>query len=61
MAKASVKKEKTVAENDCCRRLRERQVDLIRKNYLSFPVIKSMPCPTCQRIVQIRVYERPTG
>jgi hypothetical protein len=59
MAKASLKKDKTVEERDCCRRVRERQMDSIRANYLSFPVIKSMPCPTCRQILQIRVYERP--
>jgi hypothetical protein len=59
MAKASVKKDKKVEEPECCRQLRERQMDLIRENYLSFPVIKSMPCPTCRRVVQIRAYERP--
>ncbi|HYC22528.1 MAG TPA: hypothetical protein VEI94_07490 [Candidatus Bathyarchaeia archaeon] len=59
MAKASLKKDKTVEERDCCRRVREQQMDSIRTNYLSFPVIKSMPCPTCHRILQIRVYERP--
>ncbi len=33
----------------------------IAATYLSFPVIKDIPCPTCLRIIPIRVYEKPTA
>lgn len=62
MAKPSTKHANDAqAESECCRRTRERQLDLIRELYLSFPVIRDMPCPTCNRILQIRVYQRPEG
>jgi hypothetical protein len=59
MAKASARKGKVVEQRDCCRRVLERQMDQIRENYASFPVIKNFPCPTCKKILELRVYERP--
>ena len=45
-----------VAENECCRRTRERWLERIRAYYTSFPVIKDVPCDTCRAILEIRVY-----
>jgi hypothetical protein len=30
----------------------------IAQNYLSFPVIKNIVCPTCKMVLPIRVYSR---
>ncbi|MEW6272590.1 MAG: hypothetical protein AB1689_25200 [Thermodesulfobacteriota bacterium] len=59
MAKASDRKGIRTEEYACCAAERKRQLDSIRKNYLTFPVIRSVPCPTCKMILKIRVYERP--
>jgi hypothetical protein len=60
MAKASDRKGIRTEEYPCCAEERARQMASIRQNYLSFPVIKSIPCPGCSKILQIRVYEPPT-
>ena len=43
----------------CCQRAREEYVARLAKGIASYPVIKDIPCPTCRRIIQIRVYVRP--
>ena len=59
MAKASERKGVRTEELPCCAAERRRQLDSIRLNYLTFPVIRSIPYPTCKMVLQIRVYERP--
>jgi hypothetical protein len=59
MAKASERKGIRTDERECCLAERRKQLDNIRMNYLTFPVIRSIPCPTCKMILHIRVYERP--
>jgi hypothetical protein len=59
MAKASERKGVRTDERDCCRAERKRQLDSIRRNFVTFPVIRSVPCPTCKMVLKIRVYERP--
>lgn len=59
MAKASERKGIRTEEYACCAETRRQWMDQIRRNYLTFPVIRSVPCPTCKMILQIRVYERP--
>jgi len=61
MAKASDRKGVRTDERDCCRAERAKQLDSIRLNYQSFPVIRSIPCPTCKMILKIRVFERPVA
>jgi hypothetical protein len=58
MAKASDRKGLRTDEYDCCERVRARELDSIRRNYLSFPVIKTVHCPTCDMVLKIRVYSR---
>lgn len=43
----------------CCQRAREAFVVRLTKGIASYPVIKDVPCPTCRRIIQIRIYVRP--
>lgn len=43
----------------CCEKEFQTQLKLIASTYTTFPVIKDVPCPTCQRIIPIRVYEKP--
>jgi hypothetical protein len=43
----------------CCQRARDAYVARLAKGIASYPVIKDIPCPTCRRIIQIRVYVRP--
>jgi hypothetical protein len=59
MAKASERKGGKTEEQACCAAERRKWVDQIRRNYLTFPVIRQVPCPSCKRILQIRIYERP--
>jgi hypothetical protein len=47
------------ALKDCCRRTIEEHHQRIRDTYVSFPVIKDLPCPVCKEILEIRVYEPP--
>jgi hypothetical protein len=48
-------------EKDCCRRTRERWTARIRACFISFPVIKDVPCDRCREILEIRVYEPPAA
>lgn len=59
MAKASERKGIRKDERECCLAERRKQLEAIRLGYASFPVIRSIPCPTCKMILHIRVYERP--
>lgn len=43
----------------CCERAREMFLKRLTKAIVSYPVIKSFPCPACKRIVQIRIYTPP--
>ncbi len=47
------------AREPCCEREFQTQLKLIGATYTTFPVIKDVPCPTCQRIIPIRVYKKP--
>ncbi len=47
------------APQPCCERAREGFVKRLAAAMVSYPVIKSFPCPTCKRIVQIRLYAAP--
>jgi hypothetical protein len=42
----------------CCEKSLEEQCKHIRNNYISFPVIKDLPCPVCREIIQVRVYDK---
>lgn len=44
---------------ECCQRARGQLITRLTKGIASYPVIKDVPCPTCRRIIQIRVYVRP--
>ena len=44
---------------ECCRRTRERWERQIRAYYVSFPVIKDVPCEECKEILAVRVYSKP--
>jgi hypothetical protein len=44
-------------EQDCCRKTRTEWERKIALYYSSFPVIKDVPCETCRRVLQIRVFE----
>ena len=43
----------------CCQRTIERMMRVIRASYVSFPVIKDVPCDECKEILAIRVYTKP--
>ncbi len=43
----------------CCQRARDSFAKRLAAAVVSYPVIKSSPCPTCKRIVQIRLYAPP--
>lgn len=43
----------------CCQRAREAYVKHLVNAIVSYPVIKTIPCPTCRRIISIRLYEAP--
>jgi hypothetical protein len=58
MAKASDRKGLRTEEYECCARVRRELMESIRRDYLSFPVIKSVACPTCKMVLKIRVYSR---
>jgi hypothetical protein len=58
MAKASDRKALRTEEYACCLRVRTREMEAIALNYLSFPVIKKIVCPTCKMILPINVYTR---
>jgi len=42
-----------------CQRTIERMMGVIRKSYVTFPVIKDIPCDECKEILAIRVYSKP--
>jgi hypothetical protein len=48
-------------EKECCRRTREHWERRIRAYYVSFPVIKNVPCDGCREILEIRVFETPAA
>jgi hypothetical protein len=43
----------------CCERARAAFVARLRKGIASYPVIKDVPCPTCRRIIAVRIYTPP--
>ncbi|HVO25786.1 MAG TPA: hypothetical protein VMW56_19380 [Candidatus Margulisiibacteriota bacterium] len=43
----------------CCQKARAALVARLTKGIVSYPVIKDVPCPTCRRIIQIRIYVPP--
>ena len=43
----------------CCLAAREAYLKRIGDAITSYPVIKSFPCPRCQRIVPVRLYGPP--
>jgi hypothetical protein len=59
MAKASERKGIRTEEYECCAAERRRWADRARTSFLSFPVIRNVPCPTCKKVLEIRFYERP--
>lgn len=44
------------ASQACCERAKNAYVARLRKTVVAYPVIKSIPCPDCRRIVKIRMY-----
>lgn len=44
----------------CCARAQRTYVERITKAIVSYPVIKNIPCPTCKRIIPIRIYAAPS-
>jgi hypothetical protein len=58
MAKASERKGLRTEEYECCSSVRAQEIRSIAQNYLSFPVIKNIVCPTCKMVLPIRVYSR---
>ncbi len=59
MAKASERKGIRTEEYECCAAERRRQLEHIRRHFVTFPVIRAVPCPGCKKVLHIRVYERP--
>jgi len=43
----------------CCERAQSEYVARVARGIASYPVIKDIPCPSCRRIIKIRVYARP--
>lgn len=58
MAKASDRKGIRTEEYTCCKRVRQREMESIARNYLSFPVIKKLVCPTCKMVLPIQAMTR---
>lgn len=58
MAKASDRKGIRTEEYPCCKRVRAREMESIARDYLSFPVIKNVVCPTCKFVLPINVFSR---
>jgi hypothetical protein len=44
----------------CCERARLACVKRLANAIVNYPVIKNVPCPTCKRIIAIRLYAPPT-
>lgn len=59
MAKASDRKGLRTEEYECCAATRRKWMEQIRLNYVTFPVIRKVPCPTCKMVLLIKVYEPP--
>jgi len=51
----------TPAEKVCCKETRDRWLKRIAQLYVSFPVIKDVPCDGCREILEIRVYTQPAA
>lgn len=47
------------ATKACCQRTIDRMMQQIRETYVSFPVIKDVPCEECKERLAIRVYSKP--
>ncbi len=47
------------ALHPCCEQAQRRYIERLEKSIVSYPVIKDLPCPTCKRIIPIRIYQRP--
>ncbi len=47
------------ASQPCCERARANFIKRLTAGMVSYPVIKNLPCPTCKRIVPIRLYAAP--
>ncbi len=58
MAKASDRKGLRTEEYACCKRVRAREMESIARDYLSFPVIKKLVCPTCKFVMKLEVMSR---
>jgi hypothetical protein len=43
----------------CCETARREYEARFLKLVVSYPVIKEFPCPTCRRIIKIRIYAPP--
>ena len=43
----------------CCQQAHQDYVNRMTKTVTSYPVIKDLPCPTCRRIIPIRIYAPP--
>jgi hypothetical protein len=43
----------------CCQRARLAYVKRLASAIVNYPVIKNLPCPTCKRIIPIRLYAPP--
>ena len=43
----------------CCIEARDAYIERIIKSIASYPVIKTIPCPTCRQIIPIRLYGPP--
>jgi len=44
----------------CCEQAKRTYLARIDRAIISYPVIKTIPCPTCRRVIPIRVYEPGT-
>jgi len=43
----------------CCEKTRAEYIDRLVQSVQSYPVIKTVPCPTCRHVIPIRVYGPP--
>ena len=43
----------------CCEHARREYVKRLTNAVVSYPVIKDLPCPTCKRIIPVRIYVSP--
>jgi hypothetical protein len=43
----------------CCVQAQQDYVKRLTRTIASYPVIKTIPCPTCKRIIAIRLYAPP--